>query len=184
MVDKFQLDENQVEKIRDVFIPHFIKKGESFLVQGEICKQGAFVTQGCLRSFVTDSKGKEHVIQFAPENWWIAEQLSMSRNKPAMYGIDAIEDTHCLTFTKEYYSRLNELNPQANELFNSLFMNSFHAMQKRLISHLSATGEERYLDFIKTYAVLANRIPQKMIASYLGITPETLSRIRKELVRK
>lgn len=184
MKEKFQFDDEQLEQFRDVFVPQFVERGNSILVQGDICKYGAFVTQGCLRSFVIDSKGREHIIQFAPENWWIAEQLSMARQQPAMYNIDAIEDTHYLAFTNEYYNRLSSLTPHAKDMFNTLFMNSFHAMQKRLISHLSATGEERYVDFNKTYSMLATRIPQKMIASYLGITPETLSRIRKELVRK
>ena len=90
MKEKFQFDDEQLEQFRDVFAPQFVEKGNSILLQGDICKYGAFVTQGCLRSYVIDSKGREHIIQFAPENWWIAEQLSMARQQPAMYNIDAI----------------------------------------------------------------------------------------------
>ena len=184
LIERLSYTEEQAEGFRDLFIPQKIEKGKVLLREGDVARIGAFVTKGCLRSYVIDSKGKEHIIQFAPENWWIAEQVSMSRNQPSMFTIDAVEDTQYLAFTTNYFDRIMEVAPQFRSMTNPLFLNSFNALQKRLISLLSATGEERYVDFMKMYPEMGTRLPQKMIASYLGVTPETLSRIRKELVRK
>jgi CRP-like cAMP-binding protein len=130
---------------------------------------------------VIDEKGKEHIIQFAPENWWIAEQISVLNQEPAMYFIDAVEDTDCLFLKASFFSDFEKIVPAALDMRMRLQLNSLRSFQKRLISHLSATGEQRYLSFIKTYPSLALRLPQRMIASYLGVTPESLSRIRKDI---
>ncbi|HYC86572.1 MAG TPA: helix-turn-helix domain-containing protein, partial [Chryseosolibacter sp.] len=130
---------------------------------------------------VIDDKGKEHIIQFAPENWWISEQISLVNGEPSMYFIDAVEDTDYLSIHRTFFDEFEKLVPGARQMSNMLQLYSLRSFQKRLISHLSATGEERYLNFLQTHPSLALRLPQKMIASYLGVTPESLSRIRKEL---
>jgi len=178
---KIPVTDTQLRTIENFFTPCHIAKGEILLRINEICQYTCFVTKGCLRSYVIDDKGKEHIIQFAPENWWISEQISLMDHEPAMYYIDAVEDTDYLAVDNEFFNEFHKVIPAAREMSGRLQLNSLRAFQKRLISHLSATGEERYLSFIKTYPSLALRLPQKMIASYLGITPESLSRIRKEI---
>jgi CRP-like cAMP-binding protein len=178
---KIEVTEQHLQEIESFFTPKHIARGDVVLRINEICQHNCFVTKGCLRSYVIDDKGKEHIIQFAPENWWISEQISLMNAEPAMYFIDAVEDTDYLAVDKEFFKAFHQVIPAAREMSERLQLNSLRAFQKRLISHLSATGEERYLSFIKTYPSLALRLPQKMIASYLGVTPESLSRIRKEI---
>jgi CRP-like cAMP-binding protein len=178
---KISVTDDDLKKIRPFFTPKTIAKGQILLHVGEVCQHTSFVTKGCLRSYVIDDKGKEHIIQFAPENWWISEQISLINKEPSMYFIDAVEDTEYLAVQGDFFDEFQRVIPAARDMSDRLQLNSLRSLQKRLISHLSATGEERYLSFIKTYPPLALRLPQKMIASYLGVTPESLSRIRKEL---
>jgi CRP-like cAMP-binding protein len=178
---KLTITDQQLRALEPYFTSKHVLRGEVLLRINDICQYTCFVTKGCLRSYVIDDKGKEHIIQFAPENWWISEQISLIDHEPAMYYIDALEDTDYLAVSNEFFDQFSKIVPAGSEMINRLQLNRLRAFQKRLVSHLSATGEERYLAFIKVYPSLALRLPQKMIASYLGITPESLSRIRKEI---
>lgn len=178
---KVSFTEQQFKDACALLTPRTITKGTVILSEGEACQYNIFVTKGCLRSYVIDKKGKEHIIQFAPENWWISEQNSLLKQDPAMYYIDAIEDSEVLLGQRDFNDRLAEILPNGGHMLQLLFQNSFKAMQKRVVNLLSASAEQRYMEFIKTYPTVALRVPQKMIASYLGITPESLSRIRKEV---
>ncbi|QDA61520.1 Crp/Fnr family transcriptional regulator [Hymenobacter jejuensis] len=178
---KLSLTEVQFAEITALLTPKSVRKGELVVRQGEVGRYGAFVAKGCLRSYVIDKKEKEHILQFAPENWWIADQNSILHNEPAMFYIDALEDSEVFLFGSAFFQKLQAIGPEFQSLFYTLLQNSVRSMQKRLISTLSATAEERYLEFIHTYPTLALRLPQRMIAAYLGVTPESLSRIRKEL---
>jgi CRP-like cAMP-binding protein len=178
---KISITDGELKTIGSFFRPKTVQKGNVVLRIDEVCQHTCFVVKGCLRSYVIDDKGKEHIIQFAPENWWISEQISLMNGEPAMYYIDAVEDTEYLAVDRDFFREFQRVVPAAREMSDRLQLNSLRSFQKRLISHLSATGEERYLSFIKTHPSLALRLPQKMIASYLGVTPESLSRIRKEL---
>ncbi|MCB2377173.1 Crp/Fnr family transcriptional regulator [Hymenobacter sp. BT635] len=179
--NKLPLTDAQFGALGRVLVPKELKRQQQLVRQGEVGRYGAFVAQGCLRSFVVDKKGKEHVLQFAPENWWIADQYGLIHHEPALFSIDALEDSRVLLFGPDFYQQLPQLGPPFQAFFYELQQNSLQAMQKRLIATLSATAEERYLDFIRTYPSLTQRLPQRLIAAYLGITPESLSRIRKEL---
>ncbi len=179
--EKIPITDEQLKKVEQLFRTKKVEKGKILLQLGEVCQYTYFVTNGCLRSYVIDDKGKEHILQFAIENWWISEQVSFSNHEPAMYFIDAVEDTEFVQTDEQGWNEFHKIVPAALEMNRKLQMNSLRSFQKRLVSHLSASGEERYLSFIKTYPPLALRLPQKMIASYLGVTPESLSRIRKEL---
>jgi CRP-like cAMP-binding protein len=178
---KIEISDPQLREIEALCKPHRAEKGEVLLKVNQVCKAVFFVTHGCLRSYVVDKKKREHIIQFAPENWWISERLSMMSKEPGMYFIDAVEDTDYLSMEEDFFQKLPEIVPAAKAMNDRLQLNSFRAFRKRLISLLSDTAEDRYLNFIQTHPSLALRIPQKMIASYLGITPESLSRIRKSL---
>lgn len=183
LLAKLPLTDAQFAALAQTLEPRILARQQVLVRQGEVGRYGAFVARGCLRSFVVDKKGKEHVLQFAPENWWIADQHGLLHHEPALFSIDALEDSQVLLFGPEFYRQLPRLGPAFQTFFYGLQQNSLQAMQKRLIATLSATAEERYLDFIRTYPSLTRRLPQRLIAAYLGITPESLSRIRKELAR-
>jgi CRP-like cAMP-binding protein len=176
-----EISEAEFSQIEPLVKQKAVAKGTILLAVGEVCRHSYFVVDGCLRSYVIDDKGKEHIIQFAPENWWISEQISLMNHEPSMYFIDSVEDSSLLELEPDFFDQMHKILPQAKAMSSRLQWNSLRSFQKRLVSHLSATGEERYLSFIKMYPQLALRLPQKMIASYLGVTPESLSRIRKEL---
>ncbi|OUJ72872.1 Crp/Fnr family transcriptional regulator [Hymenobacter crusticola] len=177
------ITDTQVEALQAQLQPRTLRRHEVLIRQGEAGRRGAFVVQGCLRSYVVDKKTKEHILQFAPESWWISDQYSMLRGLPAMFSIDALEDSEVLLFGPDFLPLLQTIGPEFQAFFHTLLQNSMASMQRRLISILSATAEERYLEFLQMYPTLVQRLPQRMIAAYLGITPESLSRVRKELAR-
>lgn len=160
------------------------EKNEIVLSQGEICSKTYFVVDGLMRSYSIDSKGKIHIIQFAPELWWISERNGLLFNEASDFFIDAVEPTTAIIIPKDYFNEAIPKLPTLQKLHENMLNNSIRFMQKRINMLLSATAEERYLDFIKLYPNLTLRVPQWMIASYLGITPESLSRVRKDLAHK
>ncbi|WP_017730154.1 Crp/Fnr family transcriptional regulator [Nafulsella turpanensis] len=178
---RLTVTETQLSQLEPLLKVKQVKKGQILLRVGEVCQYTSFVLSGCLRSYVIDTKGREHIIQFAPENWWISEQISLYKKEPAMYFIDAIEDTSFLSMDPSFLESLYRIVPEARPFMDQALINSLRSFQKRLVSQLSESGEQRYLAFIRTYPTLALRLPLWMIASYLGLTPESLSRIRKEL---
>ncbi|MFT3826746.1 MAG: Crp/Fnr family transcriptional regulator [Chitinophagaceae bacterium] len=145
---------------------------------------GYFVTQGLLRAYTTDEKGREHIIQFAPENWWIGDRSSMYFNEPATFYIDVVEDAEVVIVNRGFMEQAQTICPEFVRFNISLLHNSIRYMQHRISLLLAAPAEERYLSFVQLYPNVMLRVPQLMVASYLGITPESLSRVRKELARK
>jgi CRP-like cAMP-binding protein len=178
---KVEIADEVFEDLEPLCINDRAQKGGVVLQLNEVCKYNFFVTKGCLRSYVFDKKGREHILQFAPDNWWISERISLVTGEPATFLIDAIENTEYVRVPEEFLARLRAKVPEAKAMIETLQLNNFRSIRKRLISLLSDTGEDRYVSFVKTYPSLALRLPQRMIASYLGITPESLSRIRKTL---
>ncbi len=181
---KFTISDEQFNALAsEVAICNF-KKGELVLAKGEFDSVTYFVTKGVLRSYSINSLGKEHIIQFAPEEWWIGDRNCFYFNEPAYFFIDAIEDTETVHVSKAFFDKAEKLVPEFSSWNNKILQNSMRFMQRRINLLLGATAEVRYLDFIKLYPNLALRVPQTLIASYLGITPESLSRVRKELASK
>ncbi len=161
----------------------FVKKGELLVKTGHKSNEAFYVVKGCLRSYTVDDKGREHIYQFAPENWIIGD-LEFYKNKGnAFLTIDCIEDSEVKTINVDTLSEFSFTNPELTETAMKKLHNRIYALQKRVIQLLSHPAEDRYKDFVKTYPDLANRVPLKMIASYLGLTPESLSRVRKDLVK-
>ncbi|HTE10633.1 MAG TPA: Crp/Fnr family transcriptional regulator [Chitinophagaceae bacterium] len=181
---RFTLTKEDMALIKSVFLPKKMRKGEFLLREGDIAKHAAFVCKGFLRSFVIDNKGKEHVIQFAPENWWISDKGPAADNKPASLFIDAIEDAEVLLLDITGHTTLVAKIPGYASSFRTGMQKRTEAKDKRIVHALTATAEERYNDFLATYPSIARRVPQHMLASYLGITPETLSRIRRKAMQK
>ena len=178
------ITEEEYALMQSLFLPKKFKKGEFLLREGEISKYGAFVTRGCLRSYTVDTKGKEHIVQFAPEEWWIGNIESMRSGSPSAYFIDAIEDTEALLVDRPSFQKVIENVPAFASSFHTGIQKHANAKDQRIIASLSASAEERYTGFLQKYPSIAQRVPQHMLASYLGVSPETLSRIRKQMSRK
>lgn len=161
-----------------------VKKGEFLIKAGDICHHSFFVESGLLRYYSIDDKGKEHILHFAPEGWFLSDRESLYFNNPSHYFTEALEDSTVVMFEKDFFILFLE-DTQAMALLNErLLQNHIRHLQKRITQLLSATAEERYLDFVSIYPDIMLRVPQWMVASYLGIAPESLSRVRKDLANK
>lgn len=161
-----------------------IKKGEFLIKEGDICQYAYFVQQGILRTFYIDEKGKEHLLQFSPENWFAADHESLFYRKASSYYIQALEDSIVYQLDDDFFEQLSVKDPTYIQFNQKLLHNHIHQLQKRIIQLIAYTAEERYLEFTKNYPDILLRVPQAMVASFLGMTPESLSRIRKELSQK
>jgi CRP-like cAMP-binding protein len=163
------------------FTPRTIRKHQFLLNEGEVCKYFGYVNSGCLREYTIDNKGDEHIIQFAIEDWWVSDLNSFLSGLPATYNIEALHDSELLLLDKSSREELLNTCPKLERFFRILLESNYVATHQRIADSLSDSAEERYLKFIKTYPQLFEKVPQNQIASYLGITPQSLSRIRKEL---
>jgi CRP-like cAMP-binding protein len=164
--------------------PKTYKRKQFILEDGEVCKYSTFVTKGCLRGFTVDANGFEHVLNFAPVGWWIADMYSLLTQKPGILNIEAQEDTEVLLLSKSRQEKLYHDIPQFERFFRIITENSLIAYQQRLIDNLSLSAEERYHNFCKRYPTLVNTLPKKQIASYIGVTPEFFSRMQHKLLKK
>lgn len=181
---KASITNEEFETIKSLCIIKKLRKKQYLLQEGDVWKYNAFICQGCLRSYRLDDKGLEHIINFAIENHWTGDRESLLSGNPAKLNIDAIEDSTLVLITKENFEALCKEIPAFNDMVNSILHRSFVASQNRIHAAISYTAEEKYLNFINTSPEFANRVPQHMIASYLGISPETLSRVRNQTARK
>lgn len=161
-----------------------LRKREYLLQAEDVCRYEYFLISGCLRSYYRDDAGSEHVVQFAIEDWWIGDMRSFITQTPAWLYIDALEDTEVLMLSRENLDKLYTAVPAFERYFRIRIQNALVSEQQRLGATLSKTAEERYLDFIQKYPFLEKRVPQLQIASYLGITPEFLSKIRARIARE
>jgi len=160
-----------------------IDDGELLLQKGQICNHFFYVEQGLLRFYSIDGKGKEHILEFAPEKWIIGDRGSYYFNEPSKYFIDAIEKTTMTIIDNQFLDIVSDISPQFRKHNERILHNHIRQLQDRINKLIGASAEERYKKFLAMYPDLTNRVPQWMIASYLGITPESLSRIRKNISR-
>jgi len=167
------------EKYLMTLFEYRVIKAKDFLVQqGEVSKHSAFVLNGCIRGYTIDSNGFEHVLSFAPKDWWIADMYSLLSQKPGNLNIEAMVDTELALISKTNQEVMYEKVPKLERFFRIIIEKSLVAYQQRLNDNLSLTASERYMKFCKTYPQLINDIPQKQIAAYIGVTPEFLSKLR------
>ncbi len=177
------LEEKEKKFFLALLEPQTLKRKKLFLQAGTVCRSSAFVLDGALKGFTVDREGKEHILSFATRDWWISDMYSLLSQKPAILNIEAIADSEILVLSRDDQQRLYEKVPKFERFFRILIENSLVANQQRLIDNLSSTAEERYLRFVAKYPLIPSCVPQHNIASYLGITPEFLSKIRARLAR-
>ncbi|HLD54351.1 MAG TPA: Crp/Fnr family transcriptional regulator [Sediminibacterium sp.] len=181
--DKVLLSEAEQKLVKTFFSPKKIRKKQYLLQEGNICRHLAFVEKGLLRSYNVDEKGVEHMIHFAWEGWWMADMLSFLSDEPSTYHIDAIEEAELLLISQTDFEKMLLKVPVMERYFRILFQNNIISKERRLISSITNSAEEKFLHLSATNPALIKRIPQQLVASYLGITPETLSRIKKKLAK-
>ncbi|MEH1008406.1 MULTISPECIES: Crp/Fnr family transcriptional regulator [Winogradskyella] len=158
-----------------------VKKGTILLNAGDLVDVQYYILEGCLRTFHTDSHGKEHTIQFGIKDWWVSDFTALLDSDKAILTIEAIQDSTVYKISKQDMNDLYTKIPKIDSYFRIKLERSFAAFQKRILSYLSQSAAERYLNFINTYPNIEKNVKNYHIASYLGMTTESLSRIRKEL---
>ena len=172
------LTPDDLQFIRSLSTIKKIRRRQFFLREGEVARHKIFVCQGLLRTFSRAADGTEYAMRFAAENTWTTDHESYYHQIPSRLNIDAVEDTTMVQWTKENFSELVEAIPALKTYSVDLMAGSMNAIQGRLLGNISYTNEEKYQDFINTYPDIFRRVPLHMVASYLGVSRETLSRIR------
>ena len=182
--EKVNLSEEEEEFIKQYLTPKKLRKKQYLLQEGDVCKHIAFVEKGALKAYVVDDAGAESIIQFALEGWVISDLYSFLTGEPATYNIDALENAELVLISKSAHEELLKKLPKYETYIRLQITGAYIALQKRLTSIISLPLEERYKNFLALYPNIAQRVPQHMIASYMGLTPETLSRVRSRMASR
>ncbi|ETZ22205.1 Crp/Fnr family transcriptional regulator [Pedobacter sp. V48] len=181
---RISLDSQEKDYICSVFKLRKLLPKQYLLVQGDLCRYESFVCEGFLRSFYVDSRGDEHTLHFALEDWWISDLSSFLKQQPASRNIITLEGSVLLQIDLESREKLMENIPKMERFWRILNESSSMAQDQRLLNSISMSGKERYLALLDLYPHIEQRLPQKHIASFLGVTPVFLSQIRKEIAKK
>lgn len=184
LTDKIELSDHEVQLIESVCKPKKLRKKQFLLQEGDIWHYNTFICRGLVKTFSIAENGTEHIINFAPEHYWTGDRESLHNGTPSRLNIDAIEPTELILIDKSDFEKICLEIPQLNQLVNQIIQKSFIVSQSRILANISFTAEEKYQNFLEKYPHIVNRIPQHMIASYIGITPETLTRLRRNMVKK
>ncbi|MDG5491580.1 Crp/Fnr family transcriptional regulator [Psychroserpens sp. SPM9] len=184
LIEKGGLSEEEFTQIEPFITTKNVDKGEFILKQGDVCSHFFFVEQGLLRFYALNEDGKENILQFATENWIVSDRGSVYFKAPSTYYIDAFEATTVVMIDETFIDQVSELNPNFRKQNERLLQNHIRQLYKRISQLLGVSAKTRYLDFVAMYPDIMLRVPQWMIASYLGITPESLSRVRKALAEE
>ena len=182
--EKVNLSEEEEAIIKQYLTPKKLRKKQYLLQEGDVCKHIAFVEKGALKAYVVDDAGAESIIQFALEGWVISDLYSFLTGEPATYNIDALENAELVLISKSAHEELLKKLPKYETYIRLQITGAYIALQKRLTSIISLPLEERYKNFLAVYPNIAQRVPQHMIASYMGLTPETLSRVRSRMASR
>lgn len=178
-----RLTATEEQQFLEFLQPKKLKKKQFLLKESEICKASAFVTAGCLRAYNTDKNGFEHILQFAPADWWIADMYSLITQKSSNLNIDALEDTEVLLLSRAAQEQLFVAIPKFERFFRIITEKSLVSSRQRILDSLALTAQQRYDNFCSHYPTLIHTLPQKQIAAYIGVTPEFLSKMRANLMK-
>lgn len=188
IITKIFKESTFTEEEKDFILPKFrkveLKKGEIILQENERVYDQYFVLEGCLRTYFIDASGKEHTLQFAISDWWISDYTAFFTTTKAILNIECIKDATVYKISRKNIEDLYETFPPLERLFRKKLEKAFASFQKRILSNLAQSAQERYLNFIKNYPNIEQHIKNYHIASYLGMTTESLSRIRKKIALK
>lgn len=179
--ETIDITDEEFEYAKTLFLPKKLRKKRFLLQDGDPCIYTTFVEHGLLRSFTIDDKGNEHILQFSMQGWWTADLYSFLTGEPSEYNIEALEDCELLLITKPSWDLLLQEVPAFERYFRILIQNNLIATQRRLMGTMSTTAEERYSKMLRDFPEINQKVPQHMIASYIGVTRETLSRLRSQL---
>ena len=174
-----QLSGDELREVKVLFERKMVPKKTVLLRAGDICKFEAFIVKGCIKTYFIDKKGLEVVLTFSTENWWVSDISSFEYQEPTKMFIETIEDTELLFLTPETKYELLAKYPALEKMFRLMVQRHLNSYQERLFGIIAHTAQERYQNFLKKFPALPQRIPQHLIASYLGMSPEFLSRLRK-----
>jgi CRP-like cAMP-binding protein len=183
LLAKISLSQQDMQRIESVSIVKKLSKRQYLLQQGDVWRYYAFVCQGCLRSYRVDDKGIDHISKFSLENSWAGDRESLEKETASHSNIDALEDSVVLLFKKDDFDNLRKTMPVFDDLIENLIHRSYAVTQERMHAAIGYTPEEKYRNFIKKYPDIFNRVPLHMIASYLGLSFETLTRIRSQSLK-
>ncbi len=181
---KNTISDEELEILREASTIRKLRKGQSILNEGQIWAINCFIVSGCFRLFRYDKEGVDHTARFGVENWWISDLESYNNNKPSEYNIEALAVSTVLIWKREDWTEILKTCPGVAKFNEELLARGYEASQRRIFSLISSTATEKYFEFQQTYPKVFEKVPLHMVASYLGISRETLSRIRKEYVNQ
>ena len=173
--------DEELALVKTHLTPKKLRRKQYLLQEGDVCKNIAFVEKGALRTYTVDDLGTEHILQFALEGWTISDLYSFLTGEASTYNIDALEAAELVLVSKAAHEEMLQTIPKYETYVRLQVTGAYIALQRRITSVLSLTTEERYKNFTATYPNIVQRVPQHMIASFMGLTPETLSRVRKRM---
>jgi len=174
------LSDLELQYLRSLLVVRNVQKKTFIQKQGQFCKKLFFVELGSLRAFHLDNEGKESTIMFAVKDWWITDMDCFVNQKPALFAIETLEDSKLIELEFHKLEKLFQEIPKFERFFRILFQNAYIREQSRALQNISFSTKERYWEFVKKYPAIVEKVTQKQIASYLGVTPEFLSTIKKK----
>lgn len=177
------LTEEEGAMVKELFTCKKFRRRQYILQEGDVARHETFILSGLTRTYEVDERGQEHVVQFGLEDWWVGDLYSFLSDKPSKYNIDCLEDTEVLQITKSSLEKLYEKVPKMEHHFRIIIQNAFISATSRIASSLTKSAVERYQEFTSKYPQIEQRVANHQIASYLGITPQSLSRIRAERMK-
>ena len=178
------LSAEEMQVIESLFVHKKFRKHQYILQEGQVATHDNFIIKGLAKTFRVDENEQEHILRFTPEEWWAGDLGSVLSGAPSLYNVDCLEDTEVLRIASKDLEALFDRVPKMNKYFRLLYQKSIVSYNIRLTSTLSKPATERYEEFVKNYPDIEQRVPNHMIASYLGITPQSLSRIRAQALKR
>lgn len=174
------LTPEEIEAFTSILQPKKLRKRQYLVQAGDPCRYECFINKGCLRQYYVSEEGQEHVLVFAVEDWWISDMYGLITGQPSLTNIEALEDSELLVFERTSYEEMLLRIPKMERFFRIILQRSMVSQQLRIIENISLSADDRYCRFVERFPYLEQRLSQKQIALYLGITPESLSRIRRQ----